>query len=160
MAKKIIPENKTQQEYPPVGFYFSVSILGNTDTKDARFKEVSGISTEMELEAIKEGGENRFTHQVPKGIKHGNLVLKRGIAPTSSKLVAWVKETLEGDFTKPISTNQVLVNLLDEFGKPLYSWSFDNVFPVKWEISPFDSMKNEVAIETIELSYTYMTRTL
>ena len=32
-----------------------------------------------------EGGENRFVHRLPKPVKHPNLVLKRGLATTSSR---------------------------------------------------------------------------
>jgi phage tail-like protein len=46
---------------------------------DAIFQEVSGISTEMLLNELREGGENRFGHRLSKQTKHPNLVFKRGI---------------------------------------------------------------------------------
>jgi phage tail-like protein len=106
--------------------------------------------------AIAEGGENRFVHRLPKTIKHPLLELKRGIAPQTSALVGWCKSVLE--FGKAIETKAIVVLLLDPDGKPLLGWQFSDAYPVKWEISDFNSMKNEVTIETISLSYTFSKR--
>ena len=147
-----------EEGYPPVAFYFSVSFPGSADINDTSFKEVSGISTEMDLESVEEGGENRFTHQLPKRLKHGNLVVKRGVAKTSSKLVQWVKQTLESDFSVLFDTKLIQINLLNSSGEHLHTWLFDNAFPVKWEVQGFDSEKNEIAIETIEFAYNSLKR--
>ncbi|MFA8434712.1 MAG: phage tail protein [Marinifilaceae bacterium] len=144
--------------YPPVAFYFSVSFPGSADIDDTSFKEVSGISTEMDMESVEEGGENRFAHQLPKRIKHGNLVMKRGVAHTSSKLVKWVKKTLESDFSASFETKSIQVDLFNPSGEPLHTWLFDNAMPVKWEIQGFDSEKNEIVIETIEFAYNALKR--
>jgi phage tail-like protein len=65
-----------EEGYPPAAFYFTVTFGNGVQVPDASFSEVSGISLEMETEAVVEGGENRFVHQLPKGIKHPNLELK------------------------------------------------------------------------------------
>lgn len=143
--------------YPPVAFYFNV-VLGTSGGLDTSFSEVSGIATEMDLEPVPEGGENRFTWQLPKGMKHPNLELKRGIGSLTSPLVIWCKSVLEGGLSSTIITSPLLVNLMDENGIPIRSWSFVNCFPVKWEVEGFNSTKNEVAIEKIVLSYSYSTR--
>lgn len=145
-------------QYPPPAFYFRVSFDGGGGKSDTSFKEVSGISSEMETEAYQEGGENRFRHALPKGVTHPNLVLKRGIAGLGSPLVAWCKEVLEGDLAKPVEPQSLTVSLLDEEGSPLRSWSFTGAFPVKWDVEAFSSTKNEVAVESIELAYTSSTR--
>lgn len=147
------PPVPTGGEYPPVAFYFSVNLDTRMRDADCSFREVSGIAAEMDLESVVEGGENRFVHQLPKAVKHPRLVLKRGIAPLSSRLLKWCKAVLEGDLSQPLGTRQMWVSLLDAQGAPLRSWSFENVFPVKWEVEPFQSSKNEVALEKVELSY-------
>jgi phage tail-like protein len=48
--------------------------------------------------------------------------------------------------------------LLNERSIPVATWSFSNAYPVHWEIESLNSMKNEVAIEKIELSYSYSIR--
>ena len=141
--------------FPVSAFYFTVSGLGT----DSSFQEVSGISSEMGTEEYQEGGENRFRHALPTGVTHSKLVLKRGIEAIDSPLVKWCKDVLEGDLVSPITPRSIYVKLLDGKGDPLRAWSFGGAFPVKWEVEAFHSTKNEVAIESIELSYTYSYRT-
>ncbi|WP_296382174.1 phage tail protein [Winogradskyella sp.] len=141
--------------YPFVGFHFRLSfplVSGHIDTS---FKEVSGLSLEMEMEEIAEGGENRFKHRVPSGAKYQNLVLKRGITSFDSPLSVWCESTLTGDLSTAIVTQTVLLSLLNEDGLAVKNWSFVNTWPVKWEISPLNTADNEILIETLELTYDY-----
>lgn len=142
-----------KSSYPLSAFYFKVVIALSGSSMDTSFQDVSGISLEIGVEEVEEGGENRFLHRLPKAVKHGNLVLKRGIAPSDSPLATWCMDTLEADMSSTITTSQVWVYLLDENQIPIRGWFFDNAYPVKWEIDAFNSTKNEVAIETIELAY-------
>ena len=141
------------RDYPPAAFHFTVTFGTATRDADCSFREVGGISAEMETETVVEGGENRFVHQLPKAVKRQRLVLKRGVAPFGSRLVTWCREVLEGDLARSVNPMTMHVHLLDEKGEPLRSWSFENAFPVKWEVEPFQSDKNEVALERIELTY-------
>jgi phage tail-like protein len=146
--------------YPPSAFYFKV-VFGSTLTNsDNSFQEVSGISMEVDLEPIQEGGENRFVHQLPKGVKHPHLELKRGIASYDSPLVTWCQDVLEGDFMDAITTQSVSVYLLNADQQTLRGWVFENAFPIKWDVEAFNSTKNEVAIEKVTLSYNYFNRIL
>jgi phage tail-like protein len=145
--------------YPPAAFYFKVRFTAFASDADAAFREVGGIAPEMETETVPEGGENRFAHLLPKAMKHPRLVLKRGIARRDSPLVRWCKSVLEGGLSKPIQPQQVLVFLLNEAGQPLRRWDIYNAYPVRWEVETFQSTKNEVALEKIELCYTYSERT-
>ena len=143
-------------EYPPSAFYFLVEFKPKGDSPDTSFQDVTGIGSELDTEEVVEGGENRYVHRLPKGIKHPNLVLKRGIAKLDSPLIKWCQSILE-DFTTPIVPKEMQVFLLNEDGV-LRAWSFANAYPIKWEIEDFNSTKNEVAIETIDLSYSYTSR--
>lgn len=144
--------------YPPPAFYFTVSFGNGSKVADTAFTEVSGIATEIETEALVEGGENRFVHQLPKQVKHGNLEMKRGIAKQASPLVAWCKETLEGEFAARIVLQTIVVKLTGAHGQVLRAWKFNNAYPVKWSVDGFSSTKNEVAIETMSFAYTYSQR--
>ena len=152
----------TDTSNPPVAFYFTVSIDADTTPLriDGTFQEVSGITTDLETEALAEGGENRFVHALPKGVKHGNLSLKRGIALVTSPLVNWTKQTLEGDFSVPIQPLTVTISLMGGEGNPLRAWSFVNAWPVKWEVAAFEAAKGEIAIEKLELAYSSVLRTV
>ncbi len=144
--------------YPPPGFRFTVSFGQSQSSQDSSFQEVSGIGPQMETETVVEGGENRYVHNLPKAVKHPKLVLKRGIAALESPLIVWCKSVLEGGLSKAIYPKFLHVFLLDEKGEALRVWSFENAYPVQWEVDPFNSTKNEVAVEKITLNYAFSTR--
>lgn len=147
-------------DYPPAAFHFAVNIGMLATPFDTSFQDVSGLDQTIETEDVSEGGENRFVHKLPKGVRQGTLSLKRGIASVSSPLMLWCKATLEGGLAQAIVPMLVLVHLLDENGLPLRTWSLANAYPVRWDIEPFGSTKNEAAIEQIDLAYQYCTRML
>lgn len=144
----------------PVAFQFTVSLNGIPSSVDSSFQEVSGLEQTMDVEELQEGGENRFVHQLPKGVQQKKLTLKRGVAALSSPLIIWTKATLEGGLTIPITLASLTVSLLDASGLPVRIWLFNNAYPVRWDIDAFNSTKNEVALETIELAYQYAQRML
>ncbi len=144
--------------YPPSAFYFKVVFGNSANSPDASFQDVSGITSEITTDDVVEGGENRFVHKLPRGVKHSNLELKRGIAPSTSPLVSWCQSVFEGGFTLAIQPQTIRVYLLNEKAQPLRGWVFVNAYPVKWEVESFNSTKNEVAIEKIAFSYSYSKR--
>lgn len=146
-------------EYPLAAFYFRLSFNGLSGSVDSSFKEVSGISMEMDTEEITEGGNNSFKHRVPTSVKFSNLVLKRGMVSKDSPLVDWCIKTFGGSLAEYVETKNIVVSLLDENGDPIKAWSFANAWPVKWAASDLNSMNNEVAIETLEFSYSYFEET-
>lgn len=144
----------------PAAFQFTVSFNGIPSGIDSSFQEVSGLELTMDVEELREGGENRFVHQLPKGVQQKKLTLKRGVAGLTSPLVIWCKATLEGGLSVPILPVPLLISLLDASSLPVRSWLFSNAYPVRWETDAFNSTKNEVALETIELAYQYAQRVL
>ncbi|HEY0921270.1 phage tail protein [Rheinheimera pacifica] len=145
-------------DYPLPAFYFRVKFASSGDSADTAFQEVSGIGAQLDTEDVVEGGENRFVHKLPKAVKHGNLVLKRGIAPNSSLLVQWCIKVFEQGVDIAITPMTITVELLDDTGQPARSWSFVNAYPVSWQVEGFNASKNEVAIEKLEFSYQYVNR--
>ncbi|HZD95259.1 MAG TPA: phage tail protein [Candidatus Sulfotelmatobacter sp.] len=144
--------------YPPVCFYFEVKFVGINTSGDSSFAEADGLESELGVMEIKEGGENRFTHRLPDRATHRNLTLKRGVMTAASDLVKWCKSTLESDMNLRVKTRNINVTLLDENAKPLLVWTFYNAWPVKWNMAGLDAKKNEIALETLEFSYSYCSR--
>jgi phage tail-like protein len=155
-----VPFGKGAEDYPLPAFCFSVVFTGLPPGSDTSFQEVKGIGAELDLEEVVEGGENRFVHRLPKAAKHPQLELKRGIAPANSPLVKWCQGVLEGGLNAPVRPQLLNVYLLDAEGDTVRAWEFANAWPVKWDVEDFKSTKNDVAIETIVLSYTWSNRTL
>ena len=76
--------------YPLVGFHFIVAFeLFPQMPHDFRFQEVSGLSVDVEMESFKEGGQNRFEHQLPVRTKYSDITLKRGMGVLPSGIEAW-----------------------------------------------------------------------
>ena len=139
----------SKMSYPPVGFYFSVSLDGEDV---GAFQEVSGLSMKVE-EASVDGG-NRFEHKLPTAPKYQNLVVKRGVLVFGSKFHKWCN----GSFLQfSFVPKNISVSLLDTAGKPLISWTFFNAYPVAIKYSePSENMA--LGVETIELAYDYFAR--
>jgi phage tail-like protein len=151
--------------YPPTGFHFQVEFVNvagmNIDTEQ-RFQEVSGLTFEVETEALREGGENRFEYKLPKRTKYPNLVLKRGLLKETA-LVAWFKSALSTYYSALLYEFQpadLTITLMDEAGVAVAIWKVVQAYPLKWSISEFRASENALVVETLELAYQYFDRTL
>ncbi|MGB8195363.1 MAG: phage tail protein [Chitinophagaceae bacterium] len=133
------------------GFFFSLSFEG----EDVPFQEVSGISKELSVEEVVCGGENRFKYRLPTVSTSQNLVLKRAIAPTGSKLIDWCSKVIDEGMTNKIVPQNILLRLLKSKDEALITWTFHNAYPIKYAVSDLKSEENGIVIESIELAYSY-----
>ncbi|NIP99856.1 phage tail protein, partial [candidate division KSB1 bacterium] len=139
---------------PPVGFHFKVEFdLPDITDNDNRFREVSGISLEMEEETVTEGGENGFVHKLPVRAKYSDLVLKRGKL-VDSAILKWCQKAIQDYEILPTT---IFVKLLNEEHEPLKTYTFFNAWPKKWNISDFNAESSELVVETLELAFQYFT---
>jgi phage tail-like protein len=146
--------------YPPVSFHFKVEfgfkqeLHGVSPNKgDIMFQSVSGLTSEIQTEIIKEGGENRFEHELPVRTKFPNLVLKRGLIKDSS-LIKWCLNTFQNLEIRPVDLE---VKLLNEKHEPLITWAVKQAWPKKWAVEDLSAMDSKVLIESLELRYQYFT---
>lgn len=138
--------------YPPVGFHFLVRFeLSPQVVDDTRFQEVSGLEAEMEMESFTEGGQNRFTWQLPKRTRYSDITLKRGMA-IQSPLIGWCRDALENFSFAPVN---LTISLLNEQHQPLTSWYVVSAIPKKWSVSNLNAEENTIVIESLTLSYRY-----
>jgi phage tail-like protein len=139
-------------KYPPLGFHFLVTFeLTPQVTDDSRFQEVNGLEVEMEMESFTEGGQNRFTWQLPKRTRYSDITFKRGLF-IGSPIITWCKNALENFLFAPAN---VTVALLNEQHEPIMSWYIVSAIPKKWSISGFNAQENSIVVESITLSYKY-----
>ena len=137
---------------PPVGFHFLVAFeLFPQTPNDVRFQEVSGLEVEVEMESFVEGGQNKFTHELPVRTRYTDITLKRGLF-FGSGLSLWCIDAIENFVFKP--TN-VLISLLNADHVPLQSWYVINAIPKRLEVSAFNAQESAMVIETLVLSYNY-----
>jgi phage tail-like protein len=148
--------------FPPLGYYFSVEILGaQTSAQEAGFQQVKGLGAEMETELIYEGGENRFGHKVPKAVKfQGNLELQRGLITSASMFGDWCLDHLASGLNSKIVLKDLVVHLLDsnaKFPTPIMTWAIARAYPVKWDVGQLDARKSEIVVESLSIAYAYFT---
>ncbi|MEM8641109.1 MAG: phage tail protein [Cyanobacteria bacterium P01_G01_bin.54] len=142
---------------PPVGFYFLATfLLGGLlpNPLDIRFQKISGLTTTIEKQEIKEGGENLFSYHLPTRVTYDNLVLERGMVSTS---------LLNLEFNQAMgflrfSSSNVLVILLNQHDLPISSWLLENAYPIKWSVSDLNARENGVMVDTLELQYARLQR--
>lgn len=145
--------------YQTVGFHFMVTFhnLPNVKREDVQFQSVTGLDVEFETDNWKEGGENRFTHELPGRSKFSSsLTLKRGlIKPKESGITDWCLKAFVNLEIQPL--NLLSVELLDESHSVLVKWDLEHVWPKSWKIAELNAERSEVLIETLELNYNRFT---
>ena len=149
----MMPDNK-EQFYPPAAFYFKVIVNDLEGIYEAGFQNVSGLEVKIETEKVQEGGENQFSHKLPKPLKSSNLMLNRGLL-VGSPIMTWISEAVQKFIFKP---KMVMVLLMDEKGEKLVSWAFHNAYPVSIKVSDFNTTENKYVVESLELAYDYFER--
>ena len=142
-----MPGGSDQRTEFHAAFRFAVQIDGATQ---AVFTECTLPTLEVEVHQQMEGGLNDAVHQLPGRVKSGKITLKRGIT-TSSDMLKWYMNISQGK----ISDNQskISVVMYDSLSESVMRWNFEGAFPSKWTGPSFTAGSNQVAIETLELSY-------
>lgn len=113
-----------------------------------RASRVRSIEQEVELEEVREGGENHYVHLLVKPpSKSKRLVFERGYStePIGQKL-----EKMLGEYqSEPLS-----IFIYDRTGSSiLKTYRIMGWMPVRWQLSGFDASDGKILIETIELAY-------
>lgn len=135
---------------PPFTGHFSFSVGG---IEIGTFTEVSGLSVQVEVEEVAEGGQNQFVHKLPGRVSWPPIVLKRGVADPDS-LFAWLAETSWENFAGEgdrLVRQEGEVALLDASGEVVRRWEFEAAFPVKWNGPTLAASSGDVAVEELEI---------
>ena len=128
---------------------------GGPNPLDIRFRRVSGLGATVETFSLGEGGENCFTHQLPRRVSRSNIVLEREFV-VRSPLATSIGMAMEQFKFKP---GNLIIKLLGETGQLVTSWVLQKAYPVRWSLADLDAGEDQVLIDTIEVAYTVM-RTL
>ena len=134
-----------KDKYPIPVFYYRVTIAG----EDAiAFSEVSGLSIEYETITYKDGMSYRDGAKHMPGLNSPiNLTLQKGIVKKDSFLFDWISTVR----LNTVEKRDVRIDLLDETGTAVVSWTVTDAFPKKLDAPSFNATSNEVAIESLEL---------
>ena len=119
------------------------------------FTEVSGLSVQLEVEELAEGGQNGYTHKLLGRMKWPNLVLKRGVTNTDS-LFRWLMECsgdgLAGKGNRMLPRDGK-VSVRNAAGKVIRTWEFNGAKPVRWSGPRLATSSHELAVEELEVCH-------
>jgi phage tail-like protein len=120
-----------------------------------QFSEVSGLTVEVQVESIEEGGENQFVHKLPGRMSWPNITLKRGVIQ-SDNLFAWLKESSGDGFASKgskLERRTAAITLLALDGSRLRAWNLADAFAVKWSGPSLGATANSAATEELEIAH-------
>ncbi len=138
-----MPANRND---PYRNFNFQVEVNGQSI---GDFSEVSGLGMEVSQAEYRSGADGANSVRKLTGItKYTNVTLKRGVTKDFT-FFNWVKNTRDGVQDR----RTVEIVLRNEAGQSVVRWKLSNAWPVKWTGPSFNAKGDEVALESLELSY-------
>lgn len=124
-------------------FRFVVDVAGE---RQGVFTECTLPVIEWDVEEVKEGGLNVYTHQLPGRRKAVKITLKNGVG--TDDLMTWYMNTMTEEFSR----KTVTLALLDSKREMVMTWHIEDAYPVKWTGPQLKSSDNSIAIQTLELA--------
>lgn len=124
-------------------FRFVVDI---DNKRQAVFTECTLPAIEWEVEEVKEGGLNTYTHQLPGRRKSAKVSLKNGVG--KSELLKWYFSAMEENFER----HKVTITLLDATHDKVMVWNATDAVPVRWVGPELRTSDATIAIQTLELA--------
>jgi phage tail-like protein len=138
------------QSIPMNTFGFKVKV---GDEELGLFQEVSGLSVQLNVTDLKEGGVNNTTHKLIDGVSFSNVTLKRGLCSAGS-MFGWIAKAINGDVPE---RRTVTITMLGDDGKPVKTFTLQNALPVKWDGPSLNVMQDSIATESLELAHEKLT---
>lgn len=117
----------------------------------ANFQECAGLTVEVEVQEVVEGGNNEYVHKLPGRVKYTNITLKRGF--TDNPQFANWRPKVEGGKIK-VERKNLSIILFTHGGETAKRWEVSGAYPVKWTGPDMKTSSMEILIETVELAHT------
>jgi len=111
------------------------------------FTQISGFSSQLDVQEYPEGGVNTFVHKLPGRIKQGNITLKRGITKESA-LIHWYEKSVTA-----LEPTELTIHVLDYAGDVVQTWTFDGAYPVKWSGTDLNAGGSEFLTQSLEIAH-------
>lgn len=138
---------KRQEAFP--AFHFEVDIGGVAYP----FRSVSGLKSETKSVDLEEGGVNGYVHKLIGTTSFPPLVMRQGFCDPASPLyklyIGFLSSQEEGSGRKRFDG---FVRQIGPNGTSA-KWVFKNAWISKWEGPELDATKNEVSIESVEITH-------
>ena len=119
-----------------------------TDDMGGLFQEVSGLSVQVNVTDLQEGGQNSKTYKLIDGVTFSNVTLKRGLC--GEGMYAWIDRVRKGEIERKTVRIEVLGDGKDEVVR---TYKLDRAIPVKWDGPSLNVMQDAIATESLELAH-------
>jgi phage tail-like protein len=123
----------------------------------AAFRKCQGLKSESEILEYQEGGDNETVRKLIGPSKSANLVLTKGFVSDPS-LYQWRDEIASPGGNKIARRNGSIVALAADGKTEVGRWNFQKAWPVRWEMSDFDSSTGQALCEILELAVEKLTK--
>jgi phage tail-like protein len=110
--------------------------------------KIEGLGFEYQVTEYREGGVNGYTHKILGPCKYTNLRLSRPVDSTSPMLMMWLQSNMIA-----VIPQTMAITAMTAGGTEITTWNLAGVVPVKWSGPSLDLMANNVATETLEITY-------
>ena len=110
---------------------------------------MDGLGFEYQVTEYREGGVNGYMHKILGPVKYTNLRLSRARStPRPTCCMMWLQSNMIAVIPQTMS-----ITAMTAAGSEITTWNLAGVVPVKWTGPSLDIMSNNVATETLELTY-------
>jgi phage tail-like protein len=152
--------------YPLTSFNFQVSLtLDNPDPLqvttplcNGEFSECDGLDMTVEPKTFHEGGNNTRQVHLVGPVTYGNLSLKRGMTD-SQDLWKWFNAAV-GNPSGPVRRGALAaaeIVMRDAKGADRVRYRLYDCLPIKLKAAPMHAKDGVVAIEEMQIAYSYFT---
>lgn len=134
----------------PTSRFITTFIFGGIPSPvDIAFQRITGLSRELSVVEHSQGGENGRNLYFANKVKHGSLVLERGVMSVTP-LTQVFDQVMQG---QRMVYADVVILLLNNLGLPVCSWAVSNALPVSWKTADLDANATTLLVNTLELRY-------
>lgn len=141
----------TVDELPFLAYRFLLTIDGMAAML---FTEVSGLGYSLEVIEKEVSGATHSLKKMAGPIDYDEIELSRPLN-TSMELYQWVADTAGGT----VDRRDGALDLLDETGAQIASWTFKQAWPMKYAMSDLDAGDGSVIMESVTLTHEMLERT-
>jgi len=112
------------------------------------WKKIEGLGFEYQVTEYREGGVNGYTHKRIGPRKYTNVRLHKQVDSDSALMSVWLAANMVA-----VVPQTMAITAMTAAGEEITTWNLVGVVPVKWTGPTLDIMSNQIAMETLEVSY-------
>ena len=131
---------------PYRNYNFKLEINGVTE---GHFTQCTGIGAQIDVISYREAGQGEVIRRLPGQVNYGDVTLAYGLTD-SLQLWDWFQAAATG---KVIRKNISIVTVDTDGATEAMRWNLLDAWPAAWQGAAFNALSQEVAVESLVLTY-------